>query len=231
MKGRNASAAVVQNKVAVSEADTPERALQRRLNFFPTPPWAARAGADHLQAMFPDAETVLEPACGMGHIAGPAAEFFPQVLASDVHDWGGGFPVRDWLSDDWEEPACDLLYTNPPFDLAEEFVLRGLRRSRLGVALLLRIAFLEGGERHAILAGDKARLTQVVIFSERVSMVMGRWDPKSGLATAYGLFVWSKVHEPQPPTWFPPGTRDRLWRRDDPAVYGFKPPISLFPEL
>jgi hypothetical protein len=229
-RGPNTSTAVMQRKgPAVQEADTEQEAVNRRLNLYATPPWAARAGAEYLAAMFPQARYVLEPAAGLGHIARPAADYFPLIGGSDVHDHGAGFPVRDWLDDDlWDANECDLVYTNPPFDLAHEFVTKGLVRARLGVALILRIAFLEGGERYSLL-GD-GQLTQVVTFSERVPMVLGKWDPEASSASCYALFIFSKRHAPRPLAWFPPGTRDRLWRKDDPAVYGFLPPLPLFPE-
>lgn len=209
-----------------------EERLWKLLDFFATPPWAARAGLEHARVLWPGAEALVEPACGQMHIAGPAREYFPQVQAFDVHAHGADTPLRDWLDDGaWPaEPCCDVILTNPPFSLAEEFIVRGLRRARLGVGLLLRLAVLEGVERHALLHGPKATLTQAMVFSERAPMTLGVWDPTASSATAYAWFFWSKVHEPRPLGWFPPGTRERLWLKDDARTYGRMEPLPLFPE-
>lgn len=214
-----------------NEGLTDEEKLWKSLDHFCTPPWGARAGLEHAKKLWPDAVHMLEPAAGRGHIARPAAEHFDLVEGSDVHDYGRGYSVVDWLDPRaWDGPCCDVVATNPPFSIAEEFVLRGLERARLGVALLLRLPFLEGGERHAILDGPKARLTQVVTFSERLPMTLGSWDPEASSAAAYAWFFWSKVHDPLPPAWFPPGTRDRLWRKDDPQHFGKLTALPLFPD-
>lgn len=211
----------------VVEGDDPLTALYRTLDFFPTPPWGSRAGAEVLLALDPSCRTVREPACGEMHMAGPLGEYF-DVLASDVHAHGPNTPVKDWLDDAaWDHPIdCDWIMTNPPFGIAEEFVTRGLRRARRGVALLVRLAFLEGGERYKIL-GD-GQLTQVAIFSERLPMVLGRWDVKAKSATGYAWLFWMKDAEPRAPVWIKPGSRDRLWLPTDAERYGWREPLTLF---
>lgn len=215
-----------------NEGLTDEQKLWKTLDFFATPPWGARAGLEHAKLLWPQAKVMREPACGCMHIATPAEAYFDQVIPSDVHAHSPNTPVRDWLDDSaWpDEPDCDIAFTNPPFGIADQFVIKGLKRARLGVALLLRLAFLEGGERYAILGGEQAQLTQVVTFCERLPMTLGTWDPEASSAAAYGWFFWSKVHDPLAPAWFPPGTRDRLWYRDDPAQFGKRNPLPLFPD-
>ncbi len=210
------------------EAD-PREALWRTLDFFPTPPWASRAAAEHIQRLDPRVRLVREPACGEGHMVGPLEEYF-DVMPSDVHAHTPNTPVIDWLDPDaWSpEPDCDFIITNPPFGIAEDFVRLGLQRARYGVALLLRLAFLEGGARHDLMDGS-IRLTQIVTYSERVPMHLGRWLPENnGTATGYGLFIWTKDQDPLPPAWFGPGTRDRLWKDEDARRYGWQAPMPLF---
>lgn len=232
--GSHTSTAVMSRRRAADDNEglSDEERLWKQLDFFATPPFGARAGLEHAKKLWPDAKIMREPACGKMHIAAPAAEYFDEVLPSDVHAHGPGTPVRDWLDDAaWPaEPDCDIVCTNPPFTLAEQFILKGLQRARLGVALLLRLSVLEGVDRHTLLQGPRATLTQVVVFSERVPMTLGEWDPAASSATAYAWFFWSKVHAPLPPAWFPPGTRDRLWRKDDPARFGKPTPMPLFDE-
>lgn len=233
-KGTNGSTAVMARRRAKDDNEglTEEERLWKQLDHFCTPPWAGRAGLEHAKRLWPQARVLREPAAGRGHLARPATDYFPTVLASDVHDYGKGYEVRDWLDDAaWpEEPDCDVIFTNPPFSIGEEFVTRGLKRARLGVALLLRLSFLEAEGRCTIMQGPGAKLTQLAVFSERAPMTLGDWDPGASSATAHAWFFWSKAHEPQPPVWFAPGTRERLWLKDDAQRFGRMLPLPLFPE-
>lgn len=235
MARKNASTAVMARRRAEDDNEglSEEERLFKRLDHFCTPPWAARAGLEHACRLWDPhgLHHMIEPAAGRGHIAKPAEAHIPVVDGYDVHDYGAGYEQRDWLDDGaWPAgPCCDVIASNPPFTLADKFITRGLARARLGVALLLRLSVLEGCERHALLAGPEARLTQVAIFSERVPMTLGSWDPEASSATAYAWFYWSKVHDPLPPAWFGPGTRERLWRPDDAARFGKLSPLPLFP--
>lgn len=224
----NMSTAVMANRAAAEiETDSDLQALYRKLDFFPTPPWATRAGAELIKRQDPDAELVWEPACGEGHMAEPLREYF-EVIASDVHPYGYGHQV-DFLSADGHVD-CDWIVTNPPFKVAADFLRHGLRRARRGVALLLRLPFLEGAERYHLLHGEQP-LTFCAPFSERVPMALGRWDPELSSATAYAWFVWDKQSQPMPIQPIGPGTRARLWRPDDAARFGMKTAMPLFDDV
>jgi hypothetical protein len=49
------------------------------LDYFPTPPWAARAGAELIKRLDPAARSCWEPACGQGHMAHGLADYFAEV--------------------------------------------------------------------------------------------------------------------------------------------------------
>lgn len=227
---RNSAAVMADHAPDEVKADDPLAAIFRKLNFFATGPWGTRAGAEILRSLDPECQLVAEPACGTGTMAGPLAEYF-EVRASDVYPHHPTTVIRDWLDDElWGDDEVDWVFTNPPFNLAEDFVRLSRRRARRGVALLLRLGALEGGERHALMAGADP-LTLLAVFSERLPMTLGEWDPEAGTATAYAWFFWAWGREPLPPVWIPPGTRDRLWRPDDPARYGKQTPMPLFAAL
>lgn len=218
----HSTAVLARRAPAEVETDDAQIAMWRTLDFFPTPPWGGRAGAEQLLALDPGAKVVRDPACGEMHMAAPLGEYF-EVIASDVYAHQPDTPIRDWLDDAaWpDEPDCDWIVTNPPFNIAEEFVTRGLRRARRGVALLLRLSFLESTGRYALMAGDTP-LTRLAVFSERLPMALGRWDPALRSATSYGWFFWMKDAEPRPLSFIGPGTRERLWMADDAARFGVK---------
>jgi hypothetical protein len=212
------------------EADDPQTALYRQLEFFPTPPWAARAGAELVRFLDPEACRIWEPACGQGHMVGGLMDYGFMIRASDIHSFGFG-EVLDFLQEQPdEEPSCDWIFTNPPFKTAAEFVRLGLKRARRGVALLLRIQFLEGGERYQVLHGPEP-LTTVAVFAERVPMTLGRWDPKSSTATGYAWFVWMKGAKPRPLMGIQPGAKRRLTRPDDASRWGARSEALLLDRM
>ncbi len=192
------------------------------LDDFPTPPWATRALFDHLQDRlwwpYTDCNSCREPAANRGHMVRPLREYFGSVEASDVHDYGAGFPVADYLFGP-DQDKVDWTVTNPPFRLAEEFILRALRTSRLGVAVIVRSAFLEGAGRHSRLF--RPHPPRIILqFSERVVMHRGRLSPKGSSATAYCWIVWTPSDRtPRDPAfgWIPP-CRSRLERPEDYAA-------------
>jgi hypothetical protein len=183
---------------------------------FPTPPWATRALAEHVLDK-PHAllqKSCLEPACGAGHMARPLGEYFGTVHASDAYDYGYG-PVRDFLTNPYENGCVDWVVTNPPFRLSELFVIRALDIAREGVAILARTTFIESVGRYRNLFGPvpPSRFAQ---FTERVPMVRGRLDRKASTATGYAWLVWEKDRVNAGPRlmWIPP-CRKQLEREGD----------------
>jgi len=206
--------------------------MQRRhepptsLDFLPTPPWAVRAFTGELAALGPDLRAMRcwEPACGEGSMVRALAERFGAVVGSDVHDYRcpEQRAVCDFLIP-WDRPSVDFadpdwIITNPPFRLAEAFVLQALTEARRGVAMLVRSAFLESGERFRTLFTPHPPAA-VFQFVERVPIFRGRLDPNGSSATAYSWVVWL-VGAPAPVRpgtslfWIPP-CRAALERPDD----------------
>lgn len=230
----NVSTAVRQRRVEAHDS----------LDDFPTPPWAARAFLEALNGRGETdwrARSVWEPAANRGSMVRGLRGAVGSLSYSDVHDYGAGYPVRDFLFPGPVFPV-DWVITNPPFRLAEDFARRGLDVASCGVALLVRLAFIEGGARYKGLFADTPP-TRVLQFCERVVMHKGRLpDPdvaepheiekdgelvtvmrKPSTATAYAWLVWERF-----PTfgrgvtvldWIPPGTRRRLTRPGDYAPF------------
>jgi hypothetical protein len=193
------------------------------LDDFPTPPWATRALCEHLICI--KNLKIWEPACNRGYMALPLMEY-AFTAASDVHDYGYG-AVRDFL---WpgETERFDWIITNPPFRLAEQFIWRGLDIAKVGVAVLVRTAFLEGASRYENLFSKRPPAI-VAPFSERVIMHKGvlrdpgvrYFDPISkqwklpSTATSYAWLVWLVDYRGEPRVkWIPP-CRSKLERPGD----------------
>ena len=184
------------------------------LDDFPTPPWATRALCERLQnpcdellggkapAWTTAAMLCREPAANRGHMARPLSEYFASVDASDIYDYGAGFPVRDYLFG----PApnmVDWTITNPPFSLAEQFIHRALETSRYGVAVIVRSAFLESvGRYNSLFKVNPPSL--VLQFTERVVIHKGKLSERGSTATAYCWLVWVKGETGTRFDWLPP---------------------------
>ena len=185
------------------------------LDDFPTPPWATRAlmehviGRDKVSGM-----SCLEPACGRGHMARPLAEYFASVTSFDAFDYGFA-PVRDFLDSDIDPGTYDWVVTNPPFRLAEDFVMRAKAVARVGVAILARTVFIESVGRFQNLF-SRAPPAVVAQFTERVPMVRGRLDRRAATATGYAWLVWNHAADTRATrlVWIPPCRRELERDRD-----------------
>lgn len=206
MTGQNTSSAVMQRRSEPHDS----------LDDFPTPPWATRAFCEWLKTRSRPPIHCLscrEPAANRGHMVKPLREYFDIVFGSDVHDYGAGFPVHDFIG--MEIPGrVDWTITNPPFRLAEQFIARSLDTSDRGVAVIVRSAFLEGVGRFQRLFGLRPP-TDILQFTERVVMHKGKLSATGSTATAYCWLVWDKsVAQPCRFDWIPP-CRKRLEKAED----------------
>lgn len=166
-------------------------AAANSLDNFPTPPWATRALLEIvLENQLIDKKSCLEPACGAGHMSKVLKDYFCSVRSSDIYDYGFG-EVIDFCSGYYGAESFDWVITNPPFNLAEQFVFEGLRVSKFGVALLTRTVFIESIGRYKRLFKDTPP-SALAQFAERVPMVKGRLDKGASTATGYAWLVWLK---------------------------------------
>jgi len=201
--------------------NTSSAVMQRRsephdsLDDFPTPPWATRALLDYLHRhdylTDPGTLSCAEPAANRGHMVKPLRETFAVVRASDIHDYGAGFPVQDYLFGHAE--TVNWTITNPPFRLAEQFIEQASRSSIDGFAVIVRTAFLEGVGRHKSLF-QRSPPSLVLQFTERVVMHRGKLSPKGSTATAYCWLVWVQGEPETRFDWIAP-CRKRFERAED----------------
>lgn len=189
------------------------------LDYFPTPPWATRALFEHAFVDLPNPAdncwNVWEPACGEGHMAEVLREYCSDVEATDIFDYGYGDRALDFLSEEASLACPDWIITNPPFgESSLPFVERALDIAQAGVAMFVRLQWLEGVGRYERIFRDRPP-TRIAFFAERVPLHKDRWEPDGGTMTAYVWLVWVKGEEPRAPFWIPPGCREALTRPDD----------------
>lgn len=98
--------------------------------------------------------TILEPACWMGHLSKPLIEAWYEVESYDLVDRGywkvkNFFDITKW---NWD------IITNPPYAIAQKFVEHSLDiiKPWAKVALFLKVLFLESRTRKKIVFGKSS---------------------------------------------------------------------------
>lgn len=198
-------------------------------DFFCTPPFATRALCEvvlpHIGVGLSE-QTIIEPACGAGHMAEVLKEYGWFVSATDKYEYGYADARRDFLKDHMQPRMFDWIVTNPPFQAkTEAFVLRALELAYVGVAMFVRLQWLETTGRYERIF-HKHPPTLIAFFAERVNLCKGRWEPHGSTATAYVWLVWVKGKKPMAPFWIPPGQKEKLTRPDDIERFTKRPVVK-----
>jgi hypothetical protein len=152
-------------------------------DFYPTPPEAVEA----LLRCEDFDGPIWEPACGDGAISKILIARGHEVHSSDKVDRGYG-EVADFLETKRE---ARHIATNPPYNQAEAFIEHALKCATGKVAMLLRLAFLEGQERYE--KWMRWPLKTVWVFSKRISMYPDKHQTGHGLYP-YAWFLWDHSH-------------------------------------
>jgi len=231
------STAVMQRREATSDDRRGPRGFRTSLDYFPTPPWATRAACEFLTNELGEdlrGQTCWEPACGEGFMPRPLRESFGTVVASDVQRYGDDHEIFDFALPGPPLWLADWIFTNPPFQLAADFVKRGLERASRGVVMFVRGAFTEGDGRYRELFAPDVRPAYVVTYCERVVLLRDRlirdqaMDPfnldgdanprKASSATSYALMIWRRGEHDTRHRWIEK-CRRRLERDGDYPLY------------
>lgn len=178
-------------------------------DFFPTPDWATHA----LIANERFEGAIWEPACGDGAMSRVLETTGAPVVSTDLFDRGYGEHGVDFLK---AERIVDNIVTNPPYNSAEAFVKAGLAQAGRKLALLLRLAFLEGANRQRTIFA-KTPPTRIWVFSERITFYPAGVIQKGSGTTAYAWFVWDKQHMVKTEVkWLPLGYKRRYSTKHGP---------------
>ncbi len=172
-------------------------------DFFPTPAWATHALIDNEEF---DGD-IWESACGNGAMSDVLEQTGRAVTSSDLFDRGYGEAGVDFLT---TARRASNIVTNPPYNAAEGFVHAGLKAADRKLALLLRLAFLEGANRQRTIFTE-APPSRVWVFSERITFYPFGAIQKGSGTTAYAWFVWDKeTSGGTEMKWFKPGYKSRF---------------------
>lgn len=180
-------------------------------DFYVTPEWAVEAFLDCYT--IPTNRTILEPCCGNGAISKVLERQGYNVSSSDIvgRGYGAVIDCRDITI------SRGSLITNPPYNIIDDIFPHLYRLADVELCLLLRTAFLEGGERYDTIFRHTPP-TKILTFSERVTMYKNGYKGKlKGGTTCYSWFVWQKPKERYPSrpilSWIPPGYKPNARKR------------------
>jgi len=169
-------------------------------------------------------ESILEPACGQGHILEGIRRHYNQ-LSAVKHELGllpqmhgsdlvwredifnlfaqgyGMFSNVDFLGETYHSNEYDNVITNPPFSLAQSFIEKALDVAKKKVMLFCKIQLLEGASRKEMF--QKTPLKNVYVFSKRINPLRnGEETDEKGKPWAstmcFAWFVWDKRYKGEP---------------------------------
>lgn len=153
-------------------------------DYFPTPKWATFALIDNEKFE----SDIWECACGDGAMSKVLEETGAEIYSSDLYSRPYGDSGRDFLT---TSRRATNIVTNPPYNSAEGFVKAGLEKADKKLALLLRLAFLEGSNRNRTIF-TVSPPSRIWVFSERITFYPAGMKAAGSGTTAYAWFVWDK---------------------------------------
>lgn len=147
-------------------------------------------------------KTILEPACGEGHLAGVLKEYFPDsnIDCIDLVDRGYGIGGIDFLTYN-PDKKYDTVITNPPFKYVKEFILKGLELSNKYTIMFAKIQLLEGKDRKNMFLNTP--LKYVYVHSSRQSPLRDGKDrdengKKWNSTITFAWYIWEKGYKGEP---------------------------------
>lgn len=144
------------------------------------------------------ANNVLEPCSGMHDITKYLTSRGALVFTNELYPVDGFRydTVEDFLSDNNSCGAYSMLVSNPPYNKASEFILKGFEHAPVQWHFL-RLSFLEGQKRFEELF-NLGKLSDVYIFTYRVSCPKGIDREKTANSVCYAWYRFDKYYCGQP---------------------------------
>ena len=143
---------------------------------------------------------IWECACGTGNISEVLKRYYPNsdIKSSDLVYRGYGIGNIDFLKSD---DKYDMIITNPPFSLMNEFIIKGLLLSNRYLIFLAKIQTLETLARKELI--ENSPLKYIYVHSTRQATWKNNMpkdengkDWQTTMCLAW--FVWDKEYEGEP---------------------------------
>lgn len=151
--------------------------------------------------------SILEPAAGQGHISKVLKTYYPnsEIVSTDLIQREDRFGIYikgkiDFLTYQFNR-KFDNVITNPPFNLAQEFISRALDLANDKVIMFAKIQLLEGNKRRAMF--ENSPLKYVYVFSKRVNPLRNgeELDEKGkpwASTMCFAWFIWEHGYKGEP---------------------------------
>jgi len=149
-----------------------KKTMRNQYDFYPTPHWCY----EKLPVNFSYYKTALEPCAGDGRIV----TFLKKQGIDNVNEC----EIQDGVDFFNYGKKVDLIFTNPPYSIAQEFIKHSLELADT-VIMLLRINFLGAQKRYEFFSNNEP--DALYVLSKRPSFTGKGTD-----STEYAWFVWQK---------------------------------------
>lgn len=143
------------------------------------------------QLKIPDNLSIHDPACGKDDIIKALKEtgIKNKITGKDLST-GNDFLI--------ENDTYDIIFTNPPFSIANVFIEKAFRNSKELVIMLLPLDYLHGSDRYNIFYKNQKSfyLKEVYIFVRRpmfTDCVNTEGTYSTGSVT-FAWFIWEKIN-------------------------------------
>jgi hypothetical protein len=164
---------------------------RKERDLYETPEWVTQALVPHLPRA---PKLTWEPAAGTGKMSRALATYLGPVVSSDIEPHPLCY-TADFLQCPPHDGA-DAIITNPPYELATEFVQRALGNVPNGgiVAMLLRTDFDHAKTRGHLFAKHPS-FAKKVVLTKRI-----KWfeDSKGQPSFNHAWFIWHHGHQGAP---------------------------------
>ena len=147
-------------------------------DFYATPPECTIALLDEFGWLF-EGSRIWEPACGDGAISKVLEEHRLDVISTDLHDRGYGDSGMNFLTADC---ICGSIITNPPFNLAADFIEHAATKD-VPFAMLLKSTYWHAASRYDLF--QRTKPLAVIAMTWRPAM-----SPERGKAATMD-FIWT----------------------------------------
>jgi hypothetical protein len=168
-----------------------DREAREKDDFYPTPP----EGTEALLRVEKFSGPIWEPACGDGAISRVLIGAGYDVTSTDLVAREYGESRVDFLME-YKARAPNIV-TNPPFKMVSPFIRKALDLSTGKVAMLLRLACLEGSGRGEIF--ESTPIARVLVFKKRLQFKRPGWeDTGAGGMLPFAWFIWEHGYVGKP---------------------------------
>lgn len=156
---------------------------RKERDLYETPEWVTMALVPHLRRDM----NIWEPACGSGKMVRVLEQLGGKVAATDIADG------CDFLTASLPMGSWDAIITNPPYELATEFIQHALGWGTM-VAMLLRTDFDHAKTRQHLFSQHPA-FAKKLVLTKRI-----KWfeDSKGQPSFNHAWFIWDWKHKGAP---------------------------------